>query len=54
MKVRTGLLVAKRLNRVSALWGLKFPVSQRESLPLARGLLTLTLTTCKVTLCILW
>ena len=31
-KVRTGLLVPQRLNRVSALWGLKFPVHQRESL----------------------
>ena len=53
-KVRTGLLVPQRLNRVSALWGLKFPVRQRESLPLPRGLLTLTLTVCKVTLRILW
>ena len=54
MKVRTGLLVPKRLNWVSALWRLKFPVRQWESLPLPRGLLTLTLTVCRVTFCILW
>lgn len=36
MKVRTGLLVPKRLNWVSALWRLKFPVRQQESLPLPK------------------